>query len=394
MKTDFYRLSQLPSYVFAEVNQHKADKRQAGFDVIDFGMGNPTSKPPENVISKLSEAVAKENIHGYSTSKGIKGLRKAQANYYKKRFNVDLDPESELIVSIGSKEGLSSLALAISGPGDQIIVPDPSYPIHSWGFIIAGADVVRIKHETPREFLEQFKQHVETSHTKPLAVIVNYPCNPTAQIVDLEFYEELVDFCRNKKIYIISDLAYAEIYFGDTPPPSILQVKGAKDVAIEYSSVSKTYSMAGWRIGFAAGNKDLIAALGRIKSYLDYGIFTPLQIAATVAINEADDYIANIREEYKLRRDILVENLQQANWQVTIPEASMFVWTKLPEQYQDLSSLEFSKLLLENANVAVSPGAGFGAGGEGYIRISIVENTMRTRQGAKNIKKFLLQNAK
>lgn len=391
MKTDFYRIAKLPSYVFAEVNNLKNLYRSKGHDIIDFGMGNPMYKPPNKVIKKLATCIQKDNLHGYSVSRGIKGLRKAQAEYYQKRFNVDLDFESEVIVSIGSKEGISSLALAISGPNDVIVVPDPSYPIHSWGFTIAGARVKKIPHKTPEKFFLAFKKYVESTKKSPLAVIVNYPCNPTAQIVDLDFYTELVKFCKYHNIYIISDLAYAELYFNDSPPPSILQVKGAKDIAVEFSSISKTYSMAGWRIGFAVGNKHIIAAISKIKSYLDYGIFTPLQIASTVAINECAEYPAMMRDIYKERRDIFTNILKQGGWHVTIPEASMFIWTKLPEQYKHLTSLEFSKLLIEKANVAVSPGNGFGKAGEGYIRISLVENKNRIRQGAKNIKKFLLE---
>ncbi|MBT4878302.1 MAG: aminotransferase class I/II-fold pyridoxal phosphate-dependent enzyme [Alphaproteobacteria bacterium] len=391
MKTDFYRIQKLPSYVFAEVNKLKDSYRSKGFDIIDFGMGNPMYKPPNKVLDKLRSTSQKNDLHGYSVSRGIKGLRKAQSNYYKKRFSVELDPESEVIVSIGSKEGLSSLALAISGPNDTIVVPDPSYPIHSWGFTIAGAKVKKMPHPSPQKFFINFKKYVEKVKKKPLAVIVNYPCNPTAQTVDLDFYAEFVQFCKYHNIYIISDLAYSEIYFNDTPPPSILQIEGAKDIAIEFSSLSKTYSMAGWRIGFAVGNKTLISAITKIKSYLDYGIFTPLQIAATIAINECDEYPAMMRDIYKERRDIFVNIVKEAGWDVTIPDASMFIWTKLPKKFKSLSSLEFSKLLLEKANVAVSPGNGFGAHGEGYVRISLVENKNRIRQGAKNIKKLLLE---
>ena len=281
----------MPPYVFAEVNAQRALARSLGKDIIDLGMGNPDSMPPQKVIDKLTLTAQNSNIHSYSVSKGIKGLRKAQADYYKKRFDVDLDYEKELIVNIGSKEGLSSLALAMTGPDDDIIVPNPSYPIHSWGFIIAGANVVNIENLNYRKFFTLFKEYVATASKKPLAVVINYPNNPTAEVANLEFYEEIVDFCKFHNIYIISDLAYAEIYFSDYPPPSILQVKGAKDIAIEFTSLSKSFSMAGWRIGFTAGNRDLIAAVTKIKSYLDYGIFTPMQIAATVAINESMDYI-------------------------------------------------------------------------------------------------------
>ena len=389
MKKEFYRISKLPSYVFAEVNRIKAEARSMGKDIIDFGMGNPDSQPPKSVIEKLTSTAAKENTHSYSVSKGIKGLRKAQASYYLKRFGVELDPETEIIANIGSKEGLSSLALAITGPEDDIVVPNPSYPIHSWGFIIAGANVITIRNLVEDDFLESFKKYVENSTKKPLAVVINYPCNPTAETVDLEFYEKIVDFCKFHQIYIISDLAYSEIYFDDPPPPSVLQVKGSKDIAVEFSSLSKTYSMAGWRVGFTAGNPNIIAAITKIKSYLDYGIYTPIQVAATVAINECDDYIPCVREIYKERRDILVEGLAQSGWNVKSPNASMFIWTKLPQSYNHLSSLQFSKLLLENSGVVVSPGNGFGEMGEGYVRMALVENKNRIRQAVRNIKKFL-----
>ena len=389
MKKDFYRIAKLPPYVFAQVNAKRALERSKGRDIIDLGMGNPDSMPPQKVIDKLSLAAQGSNIHSYSISKGIKGLRKAQCEYYQHRFGVELDYEKELIANIGSKEGLSSLALAMTGPGDDIIVPNPSYPIHSWGFIIAGANVVDIENLNQYRFFSLFKNYVEKTSKKPLAVVINYPNNPTSETTNIEFYEKIVDFCKFHNIYIISDLAYAEIYFSDTPPPSILQVKGAKDIAIEFTSLSKSFSMAGWRIGFTAGNKDLIAAVTKMKSYLDYGIFTPMQIAATVAINDCVDYIADIRSLYKQRRDILVSGLQQAGWDVPCPDASMFIWTKIPESYRHLSSLDFSKFLLEKAEVAVSPGNGFGKMGEGYVRISLVENKNRIRQAVKNIKKFL-----
>jgi alanine-synthesizing transaminase len=389
MKKNFYRIAKLPPYVFAEVNAKRALARSLGKDIIDLGMGNPDSTPPAKVIDKLTFAAQCSNIHGYSVSRGIKGLRKAQAEYYQRRFGVEIDYEKELIVNIGSKEGLSSLALAMTGPGDDIIVPNPSYPIHSWGFIIAGANVINIENLNYQRFFTLFKEYVAKAAKKPLAVVINYPNNPTSEVANLEFYEEIVDFCKFHNIYIISDLAYAEIYFSETPPPSIFQVKGAKDIAVEFTSLSKSFSMAGWRIGFTVGNRDLISAVTKIKSYLDYGIFTPMQIAATVAINESMDYIPEVRRVYKERRDILVTGLRQSGWDVPCPDASMFIWTRLPKKYQGLSSLDFSKLLLEKAEVAVSPGNGFGDMGEGYVRISLVENKNRIRQAIKNIKKFL-----
>ncbi len=378
--------------MFAEVNRVKAEARAKGDDIIDLGMGNPDSNAPDYVTKKLIETLNKPKTHGYSVSRGVKGLRQAQANYYKRRFNVDLDYDKEVIATIGSKEGLSSLAFAITGPDDYIIVPSPCYPIHTYGFILADSNVVRIPNNPHNDFIASFKKIVESSKKKPMAVVLNYPCNPTAEVVGLEFYEEMVRLCKGYGIYIISDLAYAEIYFDGNPPPSILQVEGAKDIAIEFTSLSKTFSMAGWRVGFAAGNPDLIAAMTQIKSYLDYGIFTPIQVAATAAINGPEKYIDEMRTLYKERRDILVEGLHEAGWNVTCPTASMFIWTEIPEQYKHLGSLEFSKLLLKEARVAVAPGVGFGEEGENYVRIALVENKHRIRQAVKNIKKFLQKN--
>ena len=386
MQKNFFRIDQLPKYVFAEVNRLKYNARIKGDDIIDLGMGNPDGSPPQVVIEKLNESIRQEKIHGYSMSKGINGLRKAQANYYKKRFNVDLDYESEIIVSIGSKEGLSSLAIAITGPDDYFVVPSPAYPIHIWGFIISGGKLKKIRNLREDNFLKSLKTFLESAEKMPIAVIVNYPCNPTSEVVDINFYEELVEICRFFNVYIISDLAYAEIYFDDYKPPSILEVKGAKDLAIEFTSMSKTYSMAGWRVGFAAGNKYLVEAVTKMKSYLDYGIFTPIQIAATTAINYCDDYIIENRKLYKERRDVLVTGLRAAGWNVNSPNASMFVWAKIPEKFCHMGSLEFSKFLLEKSYVAVSPGVGFGEEGEGYVRFSLVENTKRIRQATKNIK--------
>ncbi|MBL6784723.1 MAG: aminotransferase class I/II-fold pyridoxal phosphate-dependent enzyme [Rickettsiales bacterium] len=389
MQTTFHRLENLPSYVFAEINRLRHRARVKGFDVIDLGMGNPDGNPPEHVIKKLSETSKKQKVHGYSVSKGIKGLRKAQSEYYKRRFNVDIDPESEIIATIGSKEGISSLSLAIVGPDDYFLVPSPAYPIHVWGSVIAGGKIKTIKNLPEDNHLENLKKFLDNAAIKPIATIVNYPCNPTAETVDLAFYQELVDICKFYQIYVVSDLAYSEIYFDDNKPPSILEVKNAKNVAVEFTSLSKTYSMAGWRVGFAAGNKNIIAAMTKMKSYLDYGIFTPIQIAATYAIRDCDDYIDENRLKYKERRDVLVQGLSQAGWNVPIPDASMFIWAKIPEQFSDLGSLAFSKLLLEKANVVVSPGIGFGDEGDKYVRISLVENVNRIRQATKNIKQLL-----
>ncbi len=389
MPEDFYRIKRLPPYVFAEVNALKAKARVAGRDVIDLGMGNPDGATPRHIVDKLVEAVQNQRAHGYSVSRGIAGLRRAQAGYYGRRFGVELDPESEIIVTLGSKEGLANLAQAITAPGDVVLVPSPCYPIHAFGFIIAGATVRYVPAGPDNDFLAEMKKAVTNSSPKPVAVVLNYPANPTAQVVGLDFYADVVAFCREHGIYILSDVAYAEIYFDGNPPPSILQVPGARDIAVEFSSLSKTYNMAGWRIGFAVGNKRLIAALARVKSYLDYGAFTPIQVAATAALNGPQDCIAEIRERYRLRRDVLVDGLRQSGWDIPVPPATMFAWAPVPERFRSLGSLEFSKLLLEEANVAVSPGVGFGEHGENYVRIAIVENRHRLRQAARNIKQFL-----
>jgi len=389
MEHEFHRIKRLPPYVFAEVNALKAKARAAGEDIIDFGMGNPDQPPPSHVVEKLAEALMDPRIHRYSTSRGIPGLRKAHAAYYARRFGVEIDPESETIVTIGSKEGLANLAQAITSPGDIILVPSPSYPIHAFGFIIAGAAIRSLAVGPELDFMAQLERAVRHSVPKPLALVLNYPANPTAQVVDLDFYGEVVEFCRRHEIYIISDLAYAEVYFGDTPPPSILQVPGARDVAVEFTSMSKTYSMPGWRVGFCAGNKKLIAALARVKSYVDYGIFTPMQVAATAALNGPQECVDEMRARYKARRDVLVNGLAAAGWPVPSPAATMFVWAPLPPEYADRGSLEFSKLLLDKAKVAVAPGIGFGEHGEGFVRLGLVENEHRIRQAVRNIKAML-----
>lgn len=394
MEKDFYRIKRLPPYVFAEVNAMKAKERAAGADIIDLGMGNPDLTPPQHVMDKLTETLQNPKVHRYSASKGIPGLRKALSGYYKRRFNVDIDPETESIVTLGSKEGLANLAQAITAPGDVILVPNPSYPIHHFGFLIAGATIRHIPVGGGHDFMEGLANAVKHSIPKPLAIVINYPSNPTAEVVTLDFYEEIVAFARKHEIYILSDLAYAEIYFDGNPPPSILQVPGAKDVAIEFTSLSKTYSMAGWRMGFAVGNKDLVAALTRMKSYVDYGAFTPIQVAATAALNGPQDYIDYARATYKSRRDVLIKGLADAGWDVPSPAATMFAWTKIPEIWADLGSMEFTKQLLKHAHVAVSPGEGFGEYGEGYVRIALVENEQRIRQAIRNIKKFLADSPK
>ena len=389
MQEEFYRIKRLPPYVFAEVNALKAQARAQGRDVIDLGMGNPDGPTPPHIVAKLVECVQNPKTHGYSTSRGIAGLRRAQAAYYARRFNVELDPEREVIVTLGSKEGLANLAQAITAPGDTILVPNPCYPIHAFGFIMAGAAVRHVPIGPGHDFLAELKKAAQHTVPPPLAVVLNFPANPTAQTVDLDFYGEIVDFCRHQNIIVLSDLAYAEIYFDGKPPPSILEVPGARDIAVEFTSMSKTYSMAGWRIGFAVGNARLISALTRVKSYLDYGAFTPIQVAATAALNGPQDCVVEIRERYKRRRDVLVEALHNAGWEIPSPEASMFAWAPIPEEYRGVGTMEFSKLLLERANVAVAPGVGFGEYGEGFVRIALVENTQRLRQASRNIKAFL-----
>ena len=392
---EFYRIKRLPPYVFAEVNKVKAEARARGEDIIDFGMGNPDAPTPKHIVEKLRETVLDPNTHGYSVSAGIKGLRKAISGYYERRFGVSINPETEATVSQGSKEGLYHLATAITRPGDTILVSDPSYPIHVFGFILAEASVRLLPKDFSCEdpgalFLKQLKDAVESMQPKPLAVVVNFPCNPTAEVTTLEFYEQLVDFCRFHNIILISDLAYCEIYFDeDNPPPSVLQVKGAKDIAVEFTTLSKTYSMAGWRIGFCCGNEEIIYALKRIKSYLDYGGFTPVQVAGTAALNGPQDCVEEARQRYKSRRDIMVKGLNDAGWKVKEPKASMFIWAPIPKKLHHLGSLEFSKLLLEEAQVAVSPGIGFGQGGDDHVRISLIENQHRSRQAIRNIKSFL-----
>ncbi len=390
----FYRIGRLPPYVFAEVNSIKAEARAAGKDIIDFGMGNPDAPTPEHIVEKLREAALNPATHGYGVSQGIKGLRKAVADYYERRFEVSLNPDTEVVVSQGSKEGLAHLSTAITKPGDVILVPSPSYPIHPYGFIIAEASVQFLpkdfSHPDPLAYyITQLKEALENSVPKPSVVVLNYPCNPTAECATLEFYEEVVAICKAYDVVIISDLAYCEIYFDGNPPPSILQVKGAKDVAVEFTTLSKTYNMAGWRVGFCCGNPDLVYALKRMKSYLDYGGFLPIQIAATAALNGPQDCVLETRNRYKERRDVLVKGLHEAGWMVDNPAASMFIWAKIPEKFQELGSVEFSKKLLREADVAVSPGAGFGIHGDGYVRIGLIENLHRSRQAIRNIKHFL-----
>lgn len=389
MSEEFYRIKRLPPYVIAEVNAMRAAARARGEDIIDLGMGNPDLPPPQHVIDKLCEVARKPDAHGYSASKGIPGLRKAQANYYGRRFGVDIDPETEIVVTLGSKEGLANLAQAITAPGDVVLAPNPSYPIHTFGFIIAGATIRSVPTTPDEHYWESLDRAMKFTVPRPSVLVVGYPSNPTAEVVDLAFYERLVAWAKENKVWVLSDLAYSELYYDGQPTPSILQVPGAKDVAVEFTSVSKTYSMAGWRIGFAVGNKTLISALTRVKSYLDYGAFTPIQAAACAAINGPQDIVESNRELYRRRRDVMVESFGRAGWDIPSPRASMFCWAPLPPAISHLGSLEFSKQLLTHAGVAVAPGVGYGEDGEGFVRIAMVENEQRIRQAARNVKRYL-----
>ncbi|OKL43621.1 LL-diaminopimelate aminotransferase [Pseudovibrio exalbescens] len=386
---DFHKTRRLPPYVFEQVNRLKAKARAGGADIIDMGMGNPDLPTPQHIVEKLTETIQNPRTHRYSASKGIPGLRRAQAAYYGRRFGVKLDPETQVVATLGSKEGFANMAQAITAPGDVVLVPNPSYPIHAFGFLMAGGTLRSIPAEPGPELFEALERAVIHSIPKPIAVVLCYPANPTATCADLEFYKDVVAFARKHDIFVLSDLAYSEIYFDRTPPPSILQVPGALDVAVEFTSLSKTFSMPGWRMGFAVGNERLIAALARVKSYLDYGAFTPIQVAATAALNGPEDCIEQMRETYRKRRDVLVDSFSRAGWDIPAPEASMFAWAPIPEKFKSIGSLEFSKLLIEKADVAVAPGIGFGEYGEGYVRIGLVENEQRIRQAARGIRRFL-----
>ena len=386
---EFHRIRRLPPYVFEQVNRAKAAARNSGADIIDLGMGNPDLPAPAHVLEKLKETIGKPRTDRYSASKGIPGLRRAQAAYYARRFGVKLNPESQIVATLGSKEGFANVAQAITAPGDVILVPDPSYPIHAFGFLMAGGVIRSVPSEPTPEFFSTLERAIVRSIPKPLALVVCYPSNPTAYVADIDFYRELVPFARKHNILVLSDLAYSEVYFDDNPPPSVLQVPGAMDLAVEFTSMSKTYSMPGWRMGFAVGSERIIAALGRVKSYLDYGAFTPVQVAAAAALNGPDDCIHEMRAIYRRRRDVLVESFGRAGWDVPPPRASMFAWAPIPEPFSSLGSVEFSTLLVEKAEVAVSPGTGFGERGEGYVRIALVENEQRIRQAARNIRRFL-----
>ncbi|MGE4373576.1 MAG: LL-diaminopimelate aminotransferase [Xanthobacter sp.] len=393
MTTDFHRIRRLPPYVFEQVNRVKAAARNAGVDIIDLGMGNPDLQAPDHVLEKVKETIGKPRTDRYSASKGIPGLRRAQAAYYERRFGVKLNPDTQVVATLGSKEGFANMAQAITAPGDVILAPDPSYPIHAFGFLMAGGVIRSVPVEPGPEFFHAMERAVKHSIPKPLAVVLCYPSNPTACVADLEFYKDVVAFAKKHELIILSDLAYAELYFDDNPPPSVLQVPGAMDVTVEFTSMSKTYSMAGWRMGFAVGNERLIAALARVKSYLDYGAFTPIQVAATAALNGPQDYVSEMRETYKKRRDALVDSFGRAGWHIPTPKASMFAWAPIPEPFREMGSVEFAKLLIEKAEVAVAPGVGFGEHGEGFVRIAVVENEQRIRQAARNIRRFFEHDA-
>ena len=391
MTHEFHRIRRLPPYVFEEVNRIKAGLRARGVDIIDFGMGNPDMPTPQHIVDKMIETVKRPNTHGYSASKGIPGLRRAMAGYYERRFGVKLNPDTEVITTLGSKEGFANLAQALTAPGDVIICPNPAYPIHAYGFIMAGGVIRHVPALTPEEYLSGISRAVRHSVPPPSVLIVSYPSNPTAQWVGLDFYKDVIALAKKHDMLVLSDIAYSEIYFDDNPPPSILQVEGAKDVAVEVNSLSKTFAMAGWRVGMVVGNARICAALARVKSYLDYGAFTPIQVAAATALNGPQDCVEEIRGIYKARRDVLVTSMQRAGWNIPSPPASMFAWAPIPEAFHEAGSMLFSKLLVEEAGVAVAPGLAFGEYGEGYVRIGLVENEHRIRQAARNVKKFLQQ---
>ena len=386
---EFHRISRLPPYVFNIVNELKAKARAAGEDIIDFGMGNPDQPTPKHIVDKMVEATKRPDTHRYSMSKGIPRLRKAICNWYKTRFDVDLDPETEAIVTIGSKEGLAHLALATLGPGDVVLVPNPAYPIHPYGVVIAGADLRHVPMIPGGDFFDELQKAIVDSWPKPKMLILNFPGNPTSQCVELDFFEKIIAVAKEHNIWVVQDIAYADIVFDGYKAPSILQVKGAKDIAVEFFSMSKSYNMPGWRVGFMCGNKELVSALARIKSYLDYGTFTPIQIAAIAALEGPQDCVAEIAEMYRKRRDVLCEGLNAAGWPVEKPKATMFVWARIPEAYQAMGSLEFSKKLLLEAKVAVAPGIGFGQYGDDHVRFGLIENEHRTRQAVRGIRNMM-----
>ena len=388
MDTQFPRIERLPPYVFNVIGEMRQKARAAGEDVVDFSMGNPDQPTPDHIVKKLVETANREDTHRYSQSKGIPRLRRAMANWYRTRYDVDLDAETEVITTIGSKEGLAHLAMATLGPGDAVLVPNPAYPIHPYGFVIAGADIRHVPLLSGQDFFAELVKAIETSWPRPKMLVLNFPANPTAMCVEIDFFEKVVEIAREHNIWIVQDLAYADIVFDGYIAPSILQVDGAKEIAVEFFSLSKSYNMPGWRVGFAAGNKDLIGALARIKSYLDYGTFTPIQVAAIAALEGDQTCVHEIRDMYQARRDVLCEGLNALGWPVEKPKATMFVWAKIPEQYREVGSLEFSKKLIRDANVAVSPGIGFGQYGDDHVRFALIENEHRTRQALRNIKRL------
>lgn len=382
----FPRIKRLPPYVFNTLTQLKTEARARGEDIIDFGMGNPDQPTPPHIVNKLIEAVQRPDTHRYSMSKGIPRLRRAMASWYQRNYDVQLNCETQILATIGSKEGLAHLALAISGPGDTVLVPDPAYPIHTYGFIIAGANVKQIPLINETQFLAAVENTINSSLPKPKALVINFPANPSTHCVDYSFFEHVVDLAKKHGIWVIHDLAYADIVFDGYKAPSILQVPGATDIAIETYSMSKSYNMPGWRVGFACGNEELVAALARIKSYLDYGTFTPIQVAAITALEGPDDCVKEIRSLYEQRRNFLCDGLNEMGWEVTRPKATMFLWAPIPAQYLHMGSLEFSKYLLKEARIAVSPGIGFGQQGDGYVRFGLIENKDRMRQALRNLK--------
>ncbi len=394
MMEEFHKVRRLPPYVFEQVNRLKASARARGADIIDLGMGNPDLPTPTAIVDKLCEVVRDPRTHRYSSSRGIPGLRRAQANYYARRFGVKLDPDTQIVATLGSKEGFANMAQAITAPGDVVLCPNPTYPIHAFGFIMSGGVIRSMQADPDDNFIPALERGVRHSIPKPLALILNYPSNPAALVASLDFYKDVVAFARKNEIIILSDLAYSEIYFDGNPPPSVLQVPGAMEVTVEFTSMSKTFSMPGWRMGFAVGNERLISALTRVKSYLDYGAFTPIQVAATAALNGDGSDIAEVRDVYHKRRDVMVDSFERAGWTIPAPAASMFAWAPIPEPFRHLGSLEFSKLLIEHADVAVAPGVGFGEHGDDFVRLALVENEHRIRQAARNIKKFLTSSAK
>ncbi len=391
---EFHKVRRLPPYVFEQVNRLKASARSRGADIIDLGMGNPDLPTPKSIVDKLCEVVRDPRTHRYSSSRGIPGLRRAQASYYARRFGVKLDPDTQVVATLGSKEGFANMAQAITAPGDVVLCPDPTYPIHAFGFIMSGGVIRSMQVEPNDGFIPALERGVRHSIPKPLALILNYPSNPTALTASLDFYKDVVAFAKKNDVIILSDLAYSEIYFDGNPPPSVLQVPGAIDCTVEFTSMSKTFSMPGWRMGFAVGNERLIAALTRVKSYLDYGAFTPIQVAATAALNGDGADIAEVRDVYCKRRDVMVDSFARAGWEIPPPAATMFAWAPIPEPFRHLGSLEFSKLLIEHADVAVAPGIGFGEHGDEFVRLALVENEHRIRQAARNIKRFLASSAR